>query len=342
MDNENEQGARDGELLLPVTVGGSDHWLPGLAEQLIEQDVGSARRYVEASKSAATLRAYRSDWAIYVAWCSERGFEALPSMPQQVALFLSAEAARGRASSTVERRLAAIGYHHRIARHPAPTAMTDSILIEEIMSGIRRLHGAGRKKKKAATHDLIRSMLDAIPETGLRNLRDRALISWGLASAMRRSEISALRLEHMTRTDDGVRVLIPKSKTDQEGVGRTIAVPRGLRIRPLALLETWLAAAQVRDGAVFRRMYKGDTVSEHPMTGEAIAMVLKERAVAVGLDEAEFGAHSMRAGFLTSAAATGANIFKMRAQSGHESLDVLAGYIRDADLFKDHAGAGFL
>jgi hypothetical protein len=89
-------------------------------------------------------------------------------------------------------------------------------------------------------------------------------------------------------------------------------------------------------------MYRGDTVSEHPLSGEAVAVVLKARAAAVGLDAAEFGAHSLRAGFLTSAATTGASLFKMRDQSRHESLDVLAGYVRDADLLRDHAGAGFL
>ncbi|WP_448207480.1 site-specific integrase [Azospirillum sp. sgz302134] len=188
----------------------------------------------------------------------------------------------------------------------------------------------------------MRTILKAIPETGARNLRDRALIAFGLASAMRRSELAALRFEHLTRAEDGLRVLIPKSKTDQEGEGRTIAVPRGLRIRPLALLEAWLQAGGVTEGFVFRRMRKGDRVTEAAMSGEAVALVLKERAAAVGLNAAEFGAHSLRAGFLTSAAATGASLFKMRDQSRHESLDVLAGYVRDADLFKDHAGAGFL
>lgn len=323
---------------LPVPVP-TDPWLPGL---LVADEVEAARRYVEAAMAPATLRAYANDWELYTRWCADRGLEPLPSAPAQVATFLAHQAELGLAVATIERRLAAIGHHHRRARFPAPTAMADALAIEQTLRGIRRTHGSAPKRKRAATHDLVRAILDAIPEAGARNLRDRALIAFGLASAMRRSELAALRLEHLTRAEDGVRVLIPKSKTDQEGEGRTIAVPRGLRIRPLALLEAWLAAGGITEGFVFRRMRKGDRVTGTAMSGEAVALVLKQRAAAVGLDAAEFGAHSLRAGFLTSAAATGASLFKMRDQSRHESLDVLAGYVRDVDLFKDHAGAGFL
>lgn len=81
---------------------------------------------------------------------------------------------------------------------------------------------------------------------------------------------------------------------------------------------------------------------DRALTGESVALILKERAAAVGLDPRDFAAHSLRSGFLTSAAKSGASIFKMKDQSRHESLDVLAGYVRDADRFRDHAGAGFL
>jgi len=337
-DGSRAAAAGDSLAALPVSAA-ADPWLPGLP---IADDIAAARRYVEAAMAPATLRAYANDWEIYARWCAARGLGPLPSAPAQVATFLAAQADAGLAVATLERRLAAIGHHHKRARHPAPTAMPEALVIEQTLRGIRRTHGSAPKKKRAATHDLVRSILDAIPEAGTRNLRDRALIAFGLASAMRRSELAALRLEHLARVDDGLRVLIPRSKTDQEGEGRTIAVPRGLRIRPLALLEAWLDAGGITEGFVFRRMRKGDRVTADGLSGEAVALVLKERAAAVGLAAAEFGAHSLRAGFLTSAAATGASLFKMRDQSRHESLDVLAGYVRDADLFKDHAGAGFL
>lgn len=323
--------------LSPVANGVAD--LPSV---LVSNDVESARRYVDASTAASTRRAYESDWAIYRTWCIDRGYEPVPSPPEQVALFLAHEADRHMAVSTVERRLAAIGFFHRAQRYPAPTAMEGAGVIQTTMRGIRRQIGAARRKKRPATDDLVRRMLDAIPETGLRNLRDRAVLAFGLASAMRRSELVAVEVGHLTRTDDGVEILIPRSKTDQDGAGHTIAIPRGLRLRPLAALDAWLRAADIHEGAIFRSLRRGGKVLERALTGESVALILKERAAAVGLDPRDFAAHSLRSGFLTSAAKSGASIFKMKDQSRHESLDVLAGYVRDADRFRDHAGAGFL
>ncbi|AWU98071.1 site-specific integrase [Azospirillum ramasamyi] len=374
MDNKDECGAPDNRRTEPLTVGPADGPAPddqdavdpaalpvtlgrtggALADptDLIAEDAAAARRYTELSRAPSTLRAYAVDWAAYLAWCGERGFAPLPSHPAQVALFIGHQADAGLAVPSINRRLAAIAHHHRRARQPLPSAHPDAAVMEDAMAGVRRARaqesaaapGGKRRggKKKAATADLVRAMLDAIPESGLRNLRDRALLAFGLATAMRRSELAALRVEHLTWTRDGVDVLVPLSKTDQEGKGAVIAVPRGLRIRPVLLLETWLGASGITEGPVFRRMFKGDRPSPHPMSGEAIALVAKERASAVGLDPAAIGAHSLRSGFLTSAAESGATVFKMQSQSRHKSLDVLAGYVQDADRYKDHAGGRFL
>lgn len=309
---------------------------------LIADDVAAAKRYIEASTSPATRRAYESDWAIYETWCVGRSLASLPSPPAQVAMFLAAEAEAGKATSTLSRRLAAIGYVHRRASLTPPTAAEGAAVIEETMRGIRRTLGSAPRRKLAATADLVRAMIDAIPETEMRNLRDRALLAFGLASAMRRSELVAMRVEHLTWKTDGVEVTIPRSKADQEGSGATIAVPRGLRLRPVATLEAWMVAAGIQDGPVFRRLRRGGVVAPDGISGETVADILKVRAAAVGLDAAAFGAHSLRAGFLTSAASSGANIFKMKDQSRHAGLDMLGVYVRAADLFKDHAGAGFL
>ncbi len=313
-----------------------------LPATLVADDVAAARRFIEAAAAPATWRAYQSDWAIYSDWCAARNLTPLPSPPAQVAMFLAAEAEAGKAASTLSRRLAAIGYVHRQARLPPPTAAEDAIVIEETLKGIRRTIGAAPKRKLAATADLVRQMIDAIPETGTKNLRDRALLTFGLASAMRRSELAAMQVEHLVWKPDGVEVTIPKSKADQESAGATIAVPRGLRLRPVAALEAWLAAAGVTDGPVFRRVRRNGAVAAQGISGETVADVLKLRAAAVGLDAAAFGAHSLRAGFLTSAAASGANVFKMKDQSRHSGLDMLGVYVRAADLFKDHSGSGFL
>ena len=155
-----------------------------------------------------------------------------------------------------------------------------------------------------------------------------------------------------------LRIFIARSKTDQEGQGVWIAIPEGRRIRPKALLLEWLRVARITDGPLFRklaevrvartddrpgRQWLEDRVQPVAMSAQGVALVVKARARAVGLDPGAFAGHSLRAGFLTEAARQpGANVFKMREVSRHRSLEILAEYVREYDAFRDHAGAGFL
>lgn len=329
--------ARAGEVLprLPQADG-------AMPSTLLLDLAEDARAFAAAATAPATRRAYASDWRVFTAWCTQHGVVALPTTPAVVALFLTAQAKAGRRPSTLERRLAAIGYRHREAGLPPPTAMVGAMAIEQVMRGIRTTLGTTPVRKRAATADVLRTLLATITGDALRDRRDRALLAFGFASAMRRSELSALRVEHLDWGHDGVRVHIPRSKGDQEGRGRTIAVPRGLRVRPVLALEVWMGAAGITEGFVFRRVAKGGRVLAAGLSGDAIAQIVKARAAAAELDPAVFAAHSLRSGFLTSAAEHRASLFKMRDQSGHKSLDVLEGYVQAADLFQDHAGAGFL
>jgi integrase len=184
-------------------------------------------------------------------------------------------------------------------------------------------------------------MLDACPAT-LKGKRDRALLALGFAMAARRSELVALQAEDLAKVPDGYRVTIRRSKTDQEGQGASIAVPRGARPRPIEAVQTWLTAAGITAGSVFRPVTKGGIVGAAGLSASAVRSIVMAYARRAGLDPAAYGAHSLRAGFVTSAAAAGASVFKMQAVSRHRSMDVLAGYVRDADAFRDHAGAAFL
>ncbi len=152
----------------------------------------------------------------------------------------------------------------------------------------------------------------------------------------------ALNVEDLEEAEDGLRVTIRRSKTDQEGQGATIAIVRGSLYCPVKALRAWLDAAGITEGPVFRPVRKGGKVRDQRLSGKAVCELVKAYAGELGLDAATFGAHSLRAGFLTSAAARGASVFKMRDVSRHKSMDVLQAYVRDADLFRDHAGAGLL
>ena len=301
-------------------------------------EIERARRYVAAAQAPATERAYRIGWDDFCAWCAFRRAEPLPAHPAAVAMYLSFLADRGLSAASIGQRAAAIAHRHRKAGHEAPTT---NPVVQDALKGIRRTVGAAPRRKSAATADRIRLMLDACPHTMI-GIRDRALLALGFAGAFRRSELVALQVSDLEEVPDGYRVTIRRSKTDQTGEGAEIVIPRGLRIRPVAAVQAWLQAADIQDGYLFRAVHRGGHVRAWGLPGHAVAKIVKQYALAAGLDPAEFSGHSLRAGFVTSAAETGASILKIQETSRHKSVDVLAAYVRRVDLFKDHAGAGFL
>lgn len=319
---------------------------PAVADlpSLHHAEIATARRYADASRAASTQRAYASDWQRFSAWCLARGIETLPADPRAVAVFLSAEAQAGLAPLTVGRRLAAIGWMHRRAGFQPPQAREGAAAILEVMAGIRRSHGIAPVRKHAADADVLRDVLRAIAGDDLRSVRDRALLAFGMAGAFRRSELVALRFTDIERVPEGLRVTIQRSKTDQDGAGATIAIPEGRRLRPKALLDAWLERGGISDGFLFRRLVPGFAggATASPMSDRAVARLVQLRVAQAGYVAADFAGHSLRAGFLTAAARSGASVFKMREVSRHKSMQVLADYVRDAELFRDHAGEGFL
>jgi site-specific recombinase XerD len=182
----------------------------------------------------------------------------------------------------------------------------------------------------------------ALAPPGLKGLRDRALLLLGFAGAFRRSELVALDVADIAETEAGLLVTIRRSKTDQDGEGVTIAVPRGDVACPARALREWLDAAGIEAGPIFKPINKAGTVSGERLTDRSVANIVKAYAGRAGFDANLFSGHSLRSGFLTSAADKGASIFKMMDVSRHKSVDTLRGYVRDAELFKDHAGAGLL
>jgi site-specific recombinase XerD len=294
--------------------------------------------YARAEKAEATWRAYRSDFELFRAWCAERHVSVLPASPESVAAFLAHEAERLVRPSTIGRRVAAIRYAHKLAGLPLPT---DDERVRATVRGIRRSLGAAPSKKMPATAERVIGMAP-LAGTRLSATRDRALLLIGFAGAFRRSELVALNADDIEETVEGLRVTIRRSKTDQEGHGHVIAIPRGVIACPVTALKAWLEAAAITQGAVFRPIAKGGRIRPTRLTDRSVADIVKAHAQRAGLDPKLFAGHSLRSGFLTSAAARGASIFKMADQSRHKSMDTLRGYVRDAEIFKDHAGSGLL
>ena len=301
-------------------------------------EADAVRSFALAEKAEATRRGYRSDYGGFSRWCADRGVEPLPASPATVAGFLAAEATAGAKASTLSRKLAAIRYAHRLAGVPSPT---DVEQVRAVLRGIRRDRGAAPSQKAAATGERIKAMLAHMPDT-LKGKRDRALLAFGMAGAFRRSELVALQVADLERVPEGLRVTIRRSKTDQEGAGHVIAILRGSKLKPVRAVLDWLDAAGITSGPVFRSINRHGQMSAEGLTPQTVALVVKHYADAAGLDPDEFAGHSLRAGFLTSAAEAGADVLRMMEVSRHKRVETVRGYVRRANLFRNHAGAGFL
>lgn len=317
-----------------------------LGSNLPAEAVEIVRAYQRASKADSTVRAYTSDAREFQAWCGRYGFRSLPASPEAVAGFIVSEAEGGRAVSTIGRRLAAIRHAHKLAGLPDPTQDEG---VRAAIKGIRRRVGVAPVQKAAATVDVLQMLLARTPDT-LTGKRDRALLALGFAGAFRRSELVALDVEDLREDPEGLRVMVRRSKVDQEGRGFEKAIPTGRYVQPVRLVREWLDAAGITSGPVFRpvsrsgRVRSSRQVGELPprLTDRSVANILQAYCTAAGLDASTFGAHSLRAGYITTAAERGADLARIMDQSGHRDPRTVVGYIRRANAFKGHSGSGFL
>jgi integrase len=295
--------------------------------------VHKVEEYAARSRAESTVRAYTSDWRDFEGFCGVHGLDPLPASPSAVALYLVDLAERSK-PSTIARRTAAISVVHKRAGHPSPTADPQ---VQEVTRGIRRRLGAAQREATPAGTGEVRRMVAHLPKT-LLGTRDAAVLLVGLASALRASELVALAVGDIEHREEGLVLISRRSKTDQEGVGRRVALPFGRdpHTCPVTTLNAWLEAAEISEGPIFRAVDRHGNVSDRGLTTKAVSLVVQRSAAAAGI-EGDFSAHSLRAGFATSAAANGASERSIAAQTGHTSMEVLRRYIRHASVFTDNA-----
>ena len=301
---------------------------PEIHASLLAGEVAAAASYRRRAKAANTVRAYASDCRQFEAWCDERGLDPLPARPEAVATYLAVLAQAGRADSTIGRHLAAIGWHHRQCGHVPPTARDERMVIADTLAGIRREARARPSNKKAAiTAADLGAMIAAVRGIGSRAVRDRAILALGLASALRRSELVALRLSDVQLVKQGARITIRHSKTDQEGEGQVIAIPNGQTILPVARLKAWLAVRGEVLGPLFARLCARGELTASPMSDRAIARLVQKYAGLAGLDASAVGAHSLRAGFFDRGGAVGGEFTQNEGGvAAEETRDVVGIY----------------
>ena len=287
----------------------------------------SVRQYLAASLATNTRRGYQADVAHFVAWGGR-----IPATPRRVAAYL-AHYAPLLASSTLSRRLVAIAWAHTTRGFASPT---HSPLVKATLQGIRRT--CGRTVRQVAALQKAQVLRMGHGLHGMRGLRDRALLLVGFAGALRRSELVALDVADIQFSDEGMVLRIRRSKTDQVAHGREVAIPRVRRRHcPCRCLSTWLAAAGIEDGPVFRPINRYEQVLPQRLSAQSVALVIKRLAAQAGLDPAVLSGHSLRAGFVTNAVQRGASAASICAQTGHRSDEMMQRYVRAGRQFRDNA-----
>lgn len=255
----------------------------------------------------------------------------MPATPQAVALYL-AELAGKRKVATVRRRVVAIAQHHKLLGFPSPTA---DPIVREILKGIERTHGIAAHRKTALTAELLKDVLHRL-DTSLRGRRDRALLLLTFAGGFRRSEVVALDVADVRFEKRGAVVTLRRSKTDQVGAGREVAIPqlRTEAICPVHALREWLQVAGISAGPIFRTFSIRGALQENRIDGRDVARLVQRLAGRARL-KGDFAAHSLRAGFVTSGAEHGIAEASLQNVTGHRSATTLRGYVRRATLFDD-------
>jgi integrase len=285
----------------------------------------SVEDYLRAAIAANTRRAHESDLRQFLAWGG-----TIPANPETVAAYL-ADRAGDLAVATLERHLASISRAHSARGLESPTR---SDLVKTCLLGIRRVHGTRQRQVAPILVDDLRAMVGPLGDD-LRGLRDRALLLVGFAGAFRRSELVAINCKNLEWAQGGLIVTLRRSKTDQEGRGRRVPIPRGSSdLCPVKALEIWLRSAGIEEGRVFRAIDCHGNLHGDGLSPESVARIIKKRAAAVGLDPARFSGHSLRAGRITSAAEAGVSGWAIRRVTGHRSKAILSRYVRPLDLFK--------
>lgn len=297
-----------------------------------------AREFAAAAKAPNTLRAYQADWNDFRGWCASHQVACMPAAPETVALYLADRAATLKTSS-LARRLTTINRAHQAAGQTSPATMQHAV-VSEVWKGIKRKKGTAAHGKKPFLTPDLRRIMAALPRD-LRGQRDRALLLTGFAGGFRRSELAALRVEELESTPDGLVLRLVRSKTDQEGQGRAVALPYGSDplTCPVRTLRAWLDQAGIADGPVFRAIDRHGRISSRALDADSIGYLVKRAAAGAGLETADYAGHSLRAGLATQAAMNGASELAIMKQTGHRSLATVRKYIREGSLFRDNAAA---
>jgi len=278
------------------------------------------------SKALNTLRAYQADFKDFSAFCSRNGFSSMPTEPKILALYLTHLSSNSK-FSTLKRRIASISVIHKMKGHYLDTKHP---IIMENLHGIKRAKGSNQKSKKPLLINDLKLIINAIDQSNQsekKKIRDKALILLGFSGGFRRSELVNINNDDVEFVNEGVKIFIKRSKTDQSGEGMTKAIPyfENKLFCPVTNLKKWIEYSENYSNKIF------------DISDKSVALIIKKYALLSGLDADRYGGHSLRSGFATSTAESGAEERNIMAMTGHKTTQMVRRYIQEANLFKNNA-----
>ncbi len=292
--------------------------------------------YITAATSHNTRKAYRSDIAHYETWGGK-----LPATPEYLLAYLHAFAPTLN-SRTLNRRLIALKQWHVYQQFPDPTEHPS---VKKTMVGILRLHGKPKAKARPITPDELILIAQTLSQQAtLAAARDNALLQIGFLGGLRRSELIAIRHEHLRFEPAGLEILLPTSKTDQLNAGQYCAIPHGnSKLCAITALKYWLQVSQITMGPLFRRIVGQAQLGLAPLSPLSINHILKKRAQEAQItDPMTFSSHSLRRGLATCAARAGSPLQAIMRAGRWKQTNTVLEYIEASDRFSDNAAQRIL
>ena len=293
---------------------------------------------LKSSKANNTLRAYKSDFKDFGAFCAKHGFNSMPTEPKVVSLYLTHLSSNSKIS-TLRRRLVSISVVHKLKGHYLDTK--HPIIIENLM-GIKRKKGSIQTGKKPILINHLKQIINVIDEqkiAKIKKLRNRTLILIGFGGGFRRTELISIDYEDLDFVEEGVKITLKRSKTDQFGEGLMKGLPyfTNEKYCPVTSLKNWINLSKIKTGPIFRRFSKGSILTGHRLTDQSVVLIIKDCLKLAGIENQNFSGHSLRSGFATVAAESGADERSIMAMTGHKTTQMVRRYIKEANIFKNNA-----
>ena len=294
---------------------------------------------LKSSKAINTIRAYKSDFKDFGGFCAKHSFKSLPTDPKIVALYLTYLSGKDAKMSTLRRRLVSIGMIHKLKGHYLDTK--HPVIIENLM-GIKRSKGSIQRGKKPILINHLKAIINVIDELKteeIKKARDKTLILVGFGGGFRRTELVSIDHEDLEFVPEGVKITLRRSKTDQFGEGTIKGLPyfSNEKYCPVVHLKKWIKISNIQQGPIFRRFGKGSSLTTNRLTDQSVVLLIKRYLELAGIENKNYSGHSLRSGFATVSAESGADERSIMAMTGHKTTQIVRRYIKEANLFKNNA-----